>query len=102
MKDQIAALPAKVEELQCSQSGEPSHTVREEDEDDDKGPGNLVTLTESTQVFLEASFSATLANADHKKRVECIGVPDCDSIRCPKLDSAIQAIVLNDTIKADS
>ena len=84
MKDQMAALSAKMEELQRSHSGEPSHTVQEEDEDDDNGPGNLVTLTESTQVFLEAAFSATLANADRKKRVERIGVSDCDSIRCPK------------------
>ena len=98
MKDQIAALTAKVEELHSGL------TTQGEKEDDATGPGNnLVTLTESTQAFLEAAFyaSATFANADHKKWVERIGMPDCDSIQCPKLDPVIQAIVPNEATKAD-
>ena len=51
--------------------------------------------------FLEAAFSTTLTNADRKKWVDRVGVPDCDSIRCPKLDPVIQAIVPNEATKAD-
>ena len=54
------------------------------------GLGNLVNLTDSPQALLEAAFSAELANADHKRQVEHIGVPDCDSIQSLKLDSVIQ------------
>ena len=57
--------------------------VQEEgDNEDEELSGSLVSL-------LEAAFSTTLANADRKKRVDCVGVPDCDSIRCPKLDPVI-------------
>ena len=101
MKDQIIALTTKVEELEHNQAGDSGLTTQGEDEDDATGPGNLVTLTESTQAFLEAAFSATLANADRKKWVERIGVPDCDSIRCLKLDPVIQAIVPNEATKVD-
>ena len=58
-----------------------------------------MTLTESTRAFLEAAFSATLANADRKKRVECIGMPYYDCIWSPKLDHVIQP---NQATKADS
>ena len=101
MKDQITALTTKVEELEHNQARDSSLTTQGEYEDDATGPGNLVTLTESTQAFLEAAFSAMLAYADRKKQVEWIDVPDCDSIRCPKLDPVIQAIVPNEATKAD-
>ena len=79
-----------------------SLTVQEgEDNKDEDLSGNLVSLSESTHAFLEAAFSTTLANADRGKRVDRVGVPDCDSIRCPKLDPVIQAIVPNDATKAD-
>ena len=42
-----------------------------------------------------------LTNADRKKRVDHVGVPDCDSNWCPKLDPVIQAIVPNEASKAD-
>ena len=68
-------------------------------QDDATGPGNLVTLTESTQAVLEVTLSTTLANTNCKKGIEHIGVLDCDSIWCPKLDPVIQAIVLNEATK---
>ena len=74
----------------------------EEDNENEDLSGNLVSLSESTHAFLEAAFSTTLANADRKKRVGRVGVPNCDSIRCPKLDPVIQAIVPSDATKADS
>ena len=101
MKDQITVLTTKVEELEHNQAGDSGLTTQVEDEDDAMGPGNLVTLMESTQAFLEAAISTMLANTDRKKWVERIGVPDCDSIRCPKLDPVIKAIVPNEVTKAD-
>ena len=38
--------------------------VQEGDDDGKEDPGNLVTLMESTQAFLEVAFSFMLANAD--------------------------------------
>ena len=100
----MATLMSKVGIIQQKQEDvESSHMVQEKGHDDnDEGLGTLVALTESTQAFLEAAFSSMLANADHKKQIEYIGVPDCDSIQCPKLDHpVIQAIVPNDVIKVD-
>ena len=42
-----------------------------------------------------------LANTNLKKQVEHIGVSDCDSMWCSKLDPVIQAIMLNEATKAD-
>ena len=84
----MSTLIAKMEELQQNQV-DPS-LITQEEEDDAMGLGNLVILTESTQALLEAAFSAILANADCKRLIEHIGVPDCDSIHSPKLDPAIQ------------
>ena len=72
MKDQMAAIIEKVEELQHNQTGDLSSIVQGEKEDYAMGPGNLVALTESTQAILEAAFSAMLANIDNKKLVEHI------------------------------
>ena len=102
MKDQMTVLIAKLEELEHNQAGDLGLTTQGEEEDDATGSGNdLVTLMESTQAFLKAAFSATLVNTDHKEWVERIGVPDCNSIRCPKLDPVIQGIILNEATKAD-
>ena len=102
MKDQIAALIAMVEELQHNQTWNSSLTVQEEEEENAMGPGNLVALMEFIQAFLKASLSTTLANADCTKRVDHIGVLDCDSIWCPKLDPVILAVMPNEATKADS
>ena len=48
MKDQMAKLAEKVEELEHNQAGDSGLTTQGEEEDDATGPGNLVTLTEST------------------------------------------------------
>ena len=56
---------------------------------------------EQTRSFLEAAFSATLSNADCKKRIANIGILDCDKICCQKLDPMLTTIFLKDAIKAD-
>ena len=102
MKEQMATLMSKVETLQQKQASDASLMVQEEDNEEEELSGSLVSLLESTHAFLEAAFSTTLTNADRKGRVDRVGVPDCDSIRCPKLDPVIQAIVPNEVTKADS
>ena len=62
---------------------------------------SLVELSETTKAFLEAAFSATMPNKVRKQRVGKIGIPDCDQIRCPKLDSMLKAVLPKDAIKAD-
>ena len=42
-----------------------------------------------------------MPNDDRKKRVGKIGVPDCDQVRCPKLDGVLKAVLPKDAIKAD-
>lgn len=102
MKEQMAALTSKVETLQQKQASDASVMVQEEEDNEVEDlSGNLVSLSESTHAFLEAAFSTMLANAGRKKQVSRVGVPDCDSIQCPKLDPVIQAIVPSDATKAD-
>ena len=98
MQRQMVSLQSKVDEMQQKQH--PTAVDHEAIEDED-GSGNLVELSETTKSFLEAAFSTTVANIDRKKRLDWIGVPDCDAIRCPKLDQVMQSIILNDTTKAD-
>jgi len=100
MKQKMKSLQNKVEEMQQQQQQTPSSSGQEFEEDDD-ATGNLVELLESTESFLEVAFSMTVTNSDHKKWLYQIGAPECDAIRCPKLDSVVQSIVPNDTIKAD-
>ena len=102
MKEQMAMLTSKVEMLQQKQASDVSVMVQEEEDNEDEYlSGNLVSLSESTHAFLKAAFFTMSANTDHKKQVSRVGVPDCDSIRCPKLDPIIQAIVPSDATKAD-
>ena len=102
MKEQMATLTSKVETLQQKQASDASLMVQEEeDNEDEELSGSLVSLSDSTHAFLEVAFSTTLTNADRKKRVDHVGVPECDSIRYPKLDPVIQAIVPNEATKAD-
>ena len=42
-----------------------------------------------------------MSNEDRRKRVEKVGVPDCDQVRCPKLDGVLKAVLPRDAIKAD-
>ena len=89
MKEQMATLTSKVETLQQKQASDASVMVQEEDNEDEDLSGNLVSLSESMHAFLKETFSTTLANMDRKKQVSHVGVPDCDSIWCPKLDPVI-------------
>ena len=98
----MAMLTSKVETLQQKQASDVSVMVQEEDNKDEDLSGNLVSLSESMHTFLKAAFSTTSTNANCKKRVSHVGVPDCDSIRCPKLYPVIQTIVPSDATKADS
>ena len=42
-----------------------------------------------------------MSNEDRRKRVEKVGVPDCDQVRCPKLDGVLKAVLPRDATKAD-
>ena len=63
--------------------------------------GKLVELSEKTSAFLEAAFSMTLSNADRRKRIAHIRIPDVHKIHCPKLDLMLTTVLLKDAIKAD-
>ena len=64
MQRQMVSLQSKVDEMQQKQY--PTAVDHEVIEDED-GLGNLVELSETTKSFLEAAFSATVANTDCKK-----------------------------------
>ena len=100
MMKQMTALQEKVEAMQSSRN-EVSNSINESDDEKEDGDGGLVQLTETTKTFLEAAFSGTMTNTDRKKRVKKIGVPECDQIRCPKLDRVLKAVLPRDAIKAD-
>ena len=98
MQRQMVSLQSKVDEMQQKQ--QPTAVDHEAIEDED-GSGNLVELSETTKSFLEAAFSATITNTDCKKRLDRIGVLDCDAITCPKLDQVMQSIISNDATNVD-
>ena len=50
---------------------------------------------------MKAAFSGTISNEDRRKRVEKVGVPDCDQVHCPKLDGVLKVVLPKDAIKAD-
>ena len=100
MMKQMTVLQEKAEAIQSSRN-EVSNSRNESDDEKEDGDGGLVQLTETTKTFLEATFSSMMTNADRKKRVEKIGVPNCDQIRCPKLDGVLKAVLPRDAIKAD-
>ena len=98
MKQQMVSLQSKVNEMQQQQKQHSTAGDHEEMEDEDSS-GDLVELSETTKAFLKAAFSGTVTNADRKKRLNQIGIPDCDTIKCPKLDQVMQFIIPNDAIK---
>ena len=100
MVTKVTRLTEKVDSLE-KRTMEPSGSTVDSEEETEEDPGGLVPLTETTKTFLEAAFSGTLSNTDRKKRVDKIGVPDCDQIRCPKLDGVLKAVLPKDAIKAD-
>ena len=42
-----------------------------------------------------------MMNTDCRKRVEKFGVPECEYVRCPKLDSLLKSTLSKEAIKAD-
>ena len=102
MMKQMTALQEKVEAIQKNpSSGDLISRQKDSDDEGDDSFGWLVQLTETTKSFLEAAFSGTMSNEDRRKRVEKVGVPDCDQVRCPKLDGVLKAVLPKDAIKAD-
>ena len=99
MLKQILTLQEKVDTIQ-KKSLTPSE-VGDSDDEMEGSSGNLVELSETTKAFLEAAFLATMPNEDRKKRVVKVGIPDCDQIRCPKLECMLKAVLPKDAIKAD-
>ena len=99
MLKQVSMLQEKVDSIQ-KKSVTPSE-VGDSDDEMEGSSGSLVELSETTKAFLEAAFSATMPNEDRKKRVVKVGIPDCDQIRCPKLDGVLKAVLPKDAIKAD-
>ena len=99
---QMMALQEKVEVIQKNpSSGDSNSKLKNSDDEVDDSSGQLVQVTETTKSFLEAAFSGAMSNEDRRKRVEKIGVPDCDQVRCPKLDGVLKAILPRDAIKAN-
>ena len=97
MKKQMSELQGQVERMQRAGT----FISFEEPGEEDFTTGELVELSEQTRSFLEAAFSATLSNADRKKWIANIRIPDCDKIRCHKLDPMLTTILPKDAIKAD-
>ena len=76
MQRQMVSLQSKVDEMQQKQH--PTAVDHEAIEDED-GLENLVELSggnteQSQSAFLEAAFSATVANTDRKKRLDRISL----------------------------
>ena len=91
MMKQMTALQEKVEAIQKNpSSGDSNSRQKDSNDEGDDSSGRLVQLTETTKSFLEAAFSGTMSNEDRRKRVKKIGVPDCDQVRCPKLNGQRQ------------
>ena len=99
MMKQMSVLQEKVDTIQ---KNPPTLEPRPNSDDEmEATSGGLMQLTETTKTFLEAAFSTTMLNENRRKRVEKIGVPDCDQVRCPKLDGVLKAVLPKDAIKTD-
>jgi len=61
-----------------------SSEAKDSDKEMESCSRSLVDLSEMMKEFLEAAFSATMPNDDHKKRVGKVRIPDCDQVRSPK------------------
>ena len=100
MLKQVLMLQEKVDAIQ-KKSVTPSE-VGDSDDEMEGSSGSLVELSETTKAFLEAAFMATMPNEDRKSvGIVKVGIPNCDQIRCPKLDGVLKAVLPKDAIKAD-
>ena len=95
VKKQMARLKGRVDSMQRADS-----FVAHPKENKDLA-GKLEKLSEETSAFLEVAFSMIFSNADHRKRMAHIGIPDCDKICCPKFDLILATLLPKDAIKAD-
>ena len=99
MKEQMTRLREEMEAMRAER-----RVQRSEQDDSDgetEGSGTLVPLSEATKAFLETAFSSEMTNPDRRKRVEKFGVPECDFVRCPKLDPMLKSTLPKEAIKAD-
>ena len=102
MMEQMNKLQEQVNTLQSKQSTSTTAPATGMETDEvEQEEGGLVEVSEATQAFLGAAFSGIMDNDDRRKRIKRIGVPDCDQIRCPKLDGVMKAVLPTDAIKAD-
>ena len=101
MMEQMNKLQEQVNTLQSKQSTNTAPGTGMETDEVEQEEGGLVEVSEATQAFLGAAFSGIMDNDDRRKRIKRIGVPDCDQIRCPKLDGVMKAVLPTDAIKAD-
>ena len=53
------------------------------------------------KVFSETAFSSEMTNSDRRKWVEKFGVPECNFVRCPKLDPMLKSTLPKEAIKAN-
>ena len=100
--EQMSQLQEQENTLQSQQEAVTGAVVMAETEEGEHDDGGLVEVTDATRTFLGAAFSAMMDNEDCKKWIRRIGVPNCDQIRCPKLDGVIKAVLPTDAIKVDS
>ena len=68
----------------------------EQDDSDEetKGNGTLVPLSEATKAFLKTAFSSEMTNSNHRKEVEKFRIPECNFVRCLKLDPMFKSTVM--------
>ena len=84
MLKQVSTLQEKVDVIQ-KKSVMPLE-VEDLDDEMEGSTRGLVELSETMKDFLEAAFLTTMPNEDRKKQVGKVGIPNCDQIRCLKLD----------------
>lgn len=99
MAEQMSRLRGELEALRADRQIPKGDGDDSEDEGD--GYGRVVSLSEATKALLETTFSSPMSNSDRKKRVEKFGVPDCEWVRCPKLDPVLKTTLPKEAIKAD-
>jgi len=99
MKVQMDALPEQMVAMQRLQPGIIDAHNSDEEAEEISGTGSrLVMLSDMTQIFLEAAFSGTMTNEDHRE--ESIRL-QYQVVTSPKLDGVMKVVSSKDTIKAD-
>lgn len=86
MKEQVTTLMSKVEALQQKQTSETSPMVQEGKTTTMRTYPGIGAIIEVYTGFFGGSILHHIGKHRPQKRVDHVGVPNCDSIRCPKLD----------------